>query len=130
MHGMPVAFLLGLVQNFQGFEWLAPCIKAENIVYIGLRDIDSGERKILKEHNIKCFSMHDVDCHGIGKVVSMALEYVNRKGKLPIHLSYDIDSLDPEVAPSTGTPVKGGLTFREGRYIAEEMHRSGKFLNL
>lgn len=81
-------------------------------VYIGLRDIDAGEKHILKSLGIKVFTMHDVDRHGIGKVVDMALAHVG--AARPIHLSFDVDALDPTVAPSTGTPVRGGLTFREG----------------
>lgn len=83
-------------------------------VYIGLRDIDAGEKHILKSLGIKVFTMHDVDRHGIGKIVDMALAHVG--AARPIHLSFDVDALDPTVAPSTGTPVRGGLTFREGEY--------------
>ncbi len=79
--------------------------EAENLVYIGLRDVDAGEKKILRENNIKAFSMHEVDKYGIGKVVDMALDHVNPGRNKPIHLSFDVDALDPSVAPSTGTPV-------------------------
>lgn len=133
LHGCPVAFLLGLpgcdVEPFNA--WTPPSkapLKANSVVYIGLRDIDSGERKILKENNIKCFSMHEVDRYGIGKVVDMALDYVNGeegRRERPIHLSFDVDALDPSVAPSTGTPVRGGLTFREGHYICEALYETG-----
>ena len=81
-------------------------LKPERLVYIGLRDVDSGEKRILKENNIKAFSMHEVDKYGIGKVVEMALDHVNPERKLPIHLSFDVDALDPSVAPSTGTPAR------------------------
>ena len=60
--------------------------------------------------------MHHVDKYGIGKVMEMALEHVNPKRDRPTHLSFDVDALDPTVAPSTGTPVRGGLTFREGQF--------------
>jgi arginase len=69
-------------------------------VYIGLRDVDPAERKILKENGIKAYSMHEVDKYGIGKVVEMALDHVNPKREKPIHLSFDVDALDPTVAPS------------------------------
>lgn len=81
-------------------------------MYIGLRDIDAGEKHILRSLGIKVFTMHDVDRHGIGAVVDRALAHVG--AARPIHLSFDVDALDPTVAPSTGTPVRGGLTFREG----------------
>lgn len=84
-------------------------------VYIGLRDIDAGEKMILKSLGIKVFTMHDVDKHGIGRVMEMVLAHVG--ANRPIHLSFDVDALDPTVAPSTGTPVRGGLTFREGELL-------------
>lgn len=102
---MPVSFLLGIGSKVPEFSWVKPCLKAERLVYIGLRDVDAGEKRILRENNIKAFSMHEVDKYGIGKVVEMALDHVNPNRDLPIHLSFDVDALDPSVAPSTGTPV-------------------------
>jgi arginase len=83
-----------------------PALRANRLVYIGLRDIDSGEKRILKKNGIKAFSMHEIDKYGIGKVVELALDAVNPNRDLPIHLSFDVDALDPTVAPSTGTPVR------------------------
>jgi arginase len=102
---MPVSFLLGLGPQFLEFAWVKPVLEPSRIVYIGLRDLDAGEKRILKENGIKAFSMHEVDKYGIGKVVEMALDCVNPGRNLPIHLSFDVDALDPSVAPSTGTPV-------------------------
>jgi len=130
IHGMPVSFLLGLGSPVPAFSWVLPVLKPDRIVYIGLRDIDSGEKKILKDNGIRAFSMHEVDKHGIGKVVEMALDHVNPDRTLPIHLSFDVDALDPSVAPSTGTPVRGGLTFREGHYICEAIHETGLLVAL
>ncbi|GAA5895822.1 arginase [Sporobolomyces salmoneus] len=132
LHGCPVSFLMGLPgtskEEIPEFGWIEPVLKSDRLVYIGLRDIDEGERKILKENNIKCFSMHHVDKWGIGKVVEMALEYVGKDR--PIHLSFDIDALDPTVAPSTGTAVRGGLSFREGHYICEAIAETGRLVSL
>jgi arginase len=146
IHGMPVSFLLGLGEKISEYSWVKPVLKPERLVYIGLRDIDAGERRILKENNIKAFSMHEVDKYGIGKAVDMALDHVNPNRDLPIHLSFDVDALDPSVAPSTGTPVRicqvlclsqldivqvrGGLTFREGHYICEAIHETGLLVAL
>jgi arginase len=130
IHGMPVSFLLGLGDKIEEFAWVKPALKANRLVYIGLRDVDAGEKKILKDNNIRAFSMHEVDKYGIGKVVEMALDYVNPKRDLPIHLSFDVDALDPSVAPSTGTPVRGGLTFREGHYICEALWETGLLVAL
>jgi len=130
IHGMPVSFLLGIGSKIEEFSWVQPILKPESLVYIGLRDIDAGEKKILREHNIKAFSMHEVDKYGIGKVVDMALDHVNPKRDRPIHLSFDVDALDPSVAPSTGTPVRGGLTFREGHYICDAVCETGLLVGL
>jgi arginase len=105
LHGMPVSFLLGIGSKVPEFDWIQPRLAPNRLVYIGLRDVDAGEKKILKEHKIKAFSMHEIDRYGIGKVVEMALDHVNPQRDLPIHLSFDVDAMDPSVAPSTGTPV-------------------------
>lgn len=128
LHGCPVSFLMGLdgAKNIPTFEWLKPCLDPSRIVYIGLRDVDAPEKKILKDNNIKAFSMHEVDKYGIGAVVKMAIDYLG--GNTPIHLSFDVDALDPSVAPATGTPVRGGLTFREGHYICEAVYETGSLV--
>ncbi|KAF2147288.1 uncharacterized protein K452DRAFT_261667 [Aplosporella prunicola CBS 121167] len=130
IHGMPVAFLTGLAKgdNEEMFGWIKDDqkISVTKLVYIGLRDIDIGEKKILRENGIKAFSMRDVDKYGIGKVTDMALGWIG--SDTPIHLSFDIDSLDPQWAPSTGTPVRGGLTLREGDYIAESVAETGNLV--
>ncbi|GAA94076.1 uncharacterized protein L969DRAFT_96656 [Mixia osmundae IAM 14324] len=131
LHGCPVSFLLGLEGcDIPEFSWIKPVLKADRLVYIGLRDIDAGERRILREQKIKAYSMHDVDKYGIGRVVEMALDHVNPNRDRPIHLSFDVDALDPSVAPSTGTPVRGGLTFREGHYICEAIAETGLLVSL
>ena len=115
---MPLSFLTGIASNASFDEWLPTTrLPFSRLVYIGLRDVDKGEKEILKKFNIRAYSMHHVDRYGIGKVVDMALDYLGRDR--PIHLSFDVDALDPSVCPSTGTPVRGGLTFREGHYICE-----------
>lgn len=137
LHGCPVAFALGLdgsyVEPFKSWLPNPPIADPKRLVYIGLRDIDAGERKILKQQNIKVFTMHHIDKYGIGKVVEMALDHLNdgtSRRTRPIHLSFDVDALDPSVAPSTGTPVRGGLTFREGHYICEALHETGSIVAL
>jgi len=136
IHGMPLAFLtslsgtisLGDTKGSQPvpFSWLDSVhLPPSRLAYIGLRDVDKGEKAILREYNIAAFSMHEVDRYGIGTVVEMALDRVNPDRSKPIHLSFDVDALDPSVAPSTGTPVRGGLTFREGHYICERLYETG-----
>ncbi|RFU30613.1 hypothetical protein B7463_g5749, partial [Scytalidium lignicola] len=130
IHGMPVAFLTGLAREEREdiFGWIKDegRISVKKLVYIGLRDVDPGEKKILRENGIRAFSMHDIDRHGIGRVMDMALGHIGND--TPIHLSFDVDALDPMWAPSTGTPVRGGLTLREGDYIAECVHETGSLV--
>lgn len=132
IHGMPLAFLTGLATEKEGnpFGWVTEDqrVSVKKLVYIGLRDVDRGEKKILRENGIKAFSMHDIDRHGIGKVMDMALGWIG--SDTPIHLSFDIDALDPMWAPSTGTAVRGGLTLREGDFIAECVHETGSLVAL
>jgi len=132
IHGMPVAFLTGLAKEDKEdvFGWIQDDqrISVKKLVYIGLRDVDKGEKKLLRENGIKAFSMHDIDRYGIGKVMDMALGWIGTD--TPIHLSFDIDALDPQWAPSTGTAVRGGLTLREGDYIAECVAETGSLIAL
>lgn len=107
-----------------GCEWLAnvPKLKPEQISYVGLRDIDFGERELLKKLKIQAFTMYHVDKYGIGKVMEMILDRQNGR---PLHASYDIDACDPVIAPSTGTRVRGGLSYREAHYVAESIAETG-----
>lgn len=129
LHGQPVSFLLkelkGKFPDVPGFSWVTPCISAKDIVYIGLRDVDPGEHYIIKTLGIKYFSMTEVDKLGIGKVMEETFSYLLGRKKRPIHLSFDVDGLDPAFTPATGTPVLGGLSYREGLYITEEIYKTG-----
>ncbi|KZL64842.1 arginase [Colletotrichum incanum] len=132
IHGMPVAFVTGLAKEAKPeyFGWLKDehMLSIKKLVYIGLRDVDAGEKRILRENGIKAFSMFDIDRYGIGRVMEMALAHIGTD--TPIHLSFDVDALDPMWAPSTGTPVRGGLTLREGDYICECVHETGSLVAL
>lgn len=97
--------MTGIAEDHPDFRWVKPCLDTQRLVYIGLRDVDDAEKKILKDHNIKAYSMHHVDKYGIGKVLDMALDDVNPDRNRPIHLSFDVDALDPTVAPSTVSSV-------------------------
>lgn len=106
-----MAHLCGL-SKFENFQWLKEILPAENVVLIGIRDIDQDEWKSLKEWKIKCFTMDHVDMFGIGEVMKQAIEYLDPKGDCPFHISFDIDAIDPHIANSTGTRFRGGLTHR------------------
>lgn len=129
-HGMPVAHLLGWIpeKTVPGFDWFQPCLDAADIVYIALRDVDEGEKRNLKKHNIKCFSMHDVVELGMANVMEQTFEYLGRDN--PIHISFDIDGIDPQFAPGTGTRARGGLLYREAHYLVREVAKTGKLVSL
>lgn len=132
LHGCPMSFVMGIhSESFPPeFSWVPQKLRPNKIAYIGLRDVDEGERKILREHNIPAFSMFHVDKYGIGKVIEMALDKVNPDRKFPIHLSYDVDAIDPSFVPATGTRVEGGLTLREGLFVAEAVAETGLLSSL
>ncbi|XP_077406310.1 arginase-1 [Vanacampus margaritifer] len=129
MHGQPVSFLLHelrpKIPALPNFSWMTSCVPAKHLVYVGLRDLDPEEHYILKLAGIKAFSMTQVDALGIGRVMEETCDFLCKDGTRPIHLSYDVDALDPDVTPATGTPVRGGLTYREGVYIAEHLSTTG-----
>ena len=129
-HGMPLGLLMDHPEGnydfstLPGFEFLVdgPRINPKQLVYVGLRDVDPMERVWIRQLGIKTFTMTDVDYLGIGEVMKQGLEHL--KGR-PLHLSYDIDSVDPVLAPATGTKVRGGLTYREAHFVAEFVAQSG-----
>ncbi len=114
VHGMPLWFALktGVAQ-------------AERTVQIGLRDVDPGEKRLLRELGVTAFSMTDVDKLGMMRVMEEAQAIAGRGGR-PIHVSFDMDGIDPSEAPGTGTPVKGGLSYREAHLIMEMLHDTGQ----
>ncbi|KAM6913014.1 arginase-2, mitochondrial [Xenentodon cancila] len=129
LHGQPVSFMLKELQDkmpeIPGFSWTKPFLSSSDLVYIGLRDVDPGEHHILKNLGIQYFTMRDIDRLGIQRVMEVTLDHLLARKQRPIHLSFDIDAFDPSLAPATGTPVNGGLTYREGIYITEEIHNTG-----
>ncbi|GAB5033585.1 arginase [Nannochloropsis oceanica] len=131
LHGMVLSFLMDLdkARAMQGFHWLneenVPRLLPTRLAYVGLRDVDAGEKAFIRSLGIKAYSMHEVDKHGIGKVMEMVLDHLLDRSERPLHLSFDIDAVDPLYAPSTGTRVAGGLSYREAYYICEEVAHSG-----
>ncbi|CAG8040612.1 unnamed protein product [Penicillium salamii] len=132
IHGMPVAFASGLAQpSSEGFfGWIEEChlIDLRRFVYIGLRDIDEAEQVTIAKRGIKAFTMNDVRQLGIKKVMDLALGHIGAKN--PIHVSFDIDSLDPTYASSTGFPVASGLSLEEGMHISERLSDSGNLVSM
>ena len=106
-------------------------MSARNLVYIGLRDLDPEETILVEKYKIKAYCMSDIQRIGIQQVIKETLEHLTINNELlPLHVSVDIDSLDPWFAPSTGTPVLGGLTLTELMYIGNRIHDTGKLKTL
>ncbi len=118
IHGMPLAAVLGR-GAFADTEWAnAPRIDPENVAIVGLRSVDDAESAALLESDVTAFTMSDVDERGVIDVVSEALS-VAADGVDGVHLSLDLDWLDPTVAPGVGTPVRGGVSYREAHAALE-----------
>jgi arginase len=125
IHGMSVAVALGEVPEFfPPGQFPSPSIDPKRCVFVGLRDLDPGERQSLRERGFTCFTMSDIDRQGMGTVMEHALT-IACAGPRSVHVSLDIDSLDPALAPGTGTPVQGGLTYREAHLAMEMIAESG-----
>ena len=114
VHGMPLWFAL-----HSGFA------RSGQTVQIGLRDVDRQEKRLLREQGVKAYSMTDVDKLGMMRVMEEALAIAGADGRC-IHVSFDMDGIDPSEAPGTGTPVKGGLSYREAHLVMEMLHDSGQ----
>jgi arginase len=119
IHGMPLAALLGYgAAELTGVSGPAPKVDPANVALVGIRSLDSGEKKRLKETGVQVHTMSDIDRHGVHRVMEKALARVTH-GTDYVHVSFDLDAVDPTVAPGVGTPVKGGLDYREAHLIME-----------
>ena len=127
IHGMPLAASLGLghplLTELGGY---CPKIKPENVVIIGARALDEGEKDLIKEIGIKVYTMHEIDRLGMTKVMEETIAYLKEKTD-GVHLSLDLDGLDPSDAPGVGTPVMGGISYRES-HLAMEMLEESKII--
>ncbi|HLR09408.1 MAG TPA: arginase [Bacillota bacterium] len=120
IHGMSLAVSLGFGhKRLTSILGDKPKIKPENIVIIGVRDLDPGEKVLIREQNIRVYTMHEVDRLGMPAVMTEAVDYLQKRTD-GVHLSLDLDGIDPSEAPGVGTPVIGGLSYREG-HLAMEM---------
>ena len=125
VHGMPLAALLGgeplELARIGGPE---PAVRPEHTVLVGIRNLDDREKEIVKASGVHAFTMKDIDRLGIAGVMERALAAASA-GTGGIHVSFDLDACDPSVAPGVGTPVKGGLDYREAHYVMETVAESG-----
>jgi len=129
MHGMPIAALIGLpgMEQVPGFEDKRfSNVRPDRIAWVGLRDVDDGEYETIDRLGIKtAFDMNDLKKHGMKKIIEMCLEQINPDGNLPIHLSFDVDGMDPIDAPSTGTAVGDGVRIHEAIELVRTLRESG-----
>jgi arginase len=117
VHGMPLAAALGFCGfTLDGFEG-PPWVDSSKVALVGIRSLDPGEKELVRELDLKVFTMADIDRHGVARVVKRAIDVVS--GATFVHLSLDLDVCDPEIAPGVGTPVRGGLSYREAHLALE-----------
>ncbi|MGF9715041.1 arginase [Paenibacillus naphthalenovorans] len=129
IHGMSLAASLGIghhrLTRIGGF---LPKIRPQHTVIIGARQLDPGEKELIRAEGITCFTMHEIDRMGIARVTEKAVR-IATAGTDGLHVSFDIDSLDPLEAPGTGTPVKGGISYREAHLALELLYEAGSVLS-
>jgi len=130
VHGMPLAHLLGYGDSeLSSILSINPAVSAENVVLIGLRDIDHEERKFINQSGVTTFTMRDIDQLGMCEIARRALEVVNT-GTAGFHLSFDLDGCDPDVIPGSGTLVPGGVNLREAHLLLEECASDGHMTSM
>jgi arginase len=124
VHGMPLAAAMGLAdERFESDAWLLPAVQPDRVALVGLRSLDVREQERIRELGIKAYTMSDIDRIGIERAIRESLTHIAGPGF--VHVSLDMDALDPEVAPGVGTPVRGGLSYREAHLALELVAESG-----
>ncbi len=130
IHGMSLAISLGLGDSkFTNLYNDSTKINGKNVVLVGIRDLDEAEREVMHEYGLTVFTMRDIDELGMPEVMSRAIEIVSH-ASAGIYVQFDMDSIDPDDAPGTGTPVPGGLTYREAHLAMERLHETGKIVGV
>ena len=130
VHGMPLAALLGPEPvELATLGGVSPAIDPEHVVLIGVRNLDDKEKQRVRDSRIHVFTMKDIDRSGIAAVMEQAIALAGA-GTEGLHVSFDLDVCDPGIAPGVGTPVKGGLDYREAHMVMEMLADSGRVLAL
>ena len=125
VHGMVLAAALGLADGlFRREGWQLPAVKPDKVALVGVRSLDEGERRLLAQLDAKVFTMNEVDRIGVEPCVREALAHAS--GAAFLHVSLDMDVVDPDYAPGVGTPVRGGLSYREAHLAMETVAKSGR----
>jgi arginase len=130
IHGMPLAHLLGHGdQDLANILEQNPAVKAENVVLVGIRDIDGHERELIRSTGVTAFTMRDIDELGMTHVCNETLRIVNTD-TAGFHVSFDVDGCDPSVIPGSGTLVPGGVSFREAHQLLENCADTGRMISM
>ncbi len=130
IHGMPVSVLLGYGDpRLLQLNGESPSIDPQHITIIGARDVDPGEKVLINELGVRVITMSEIDERGIGPCIEEAIERATH-GTTGFHLSFDLDAIDPWEAPGVGTPVEGGLTYREAHLICEKIAQSNHMISM
>lgn len=128
IHGMPLAISCGEGDpEFVNVGGYAPKVDPKRVVIVGARDLDMGEVQLLRRKGVRVYTMEEIDLYGIQQVMREAMEYLETVSSC-LHVSFDIDSVDPSEAPGTGTAVRGGLTYREAHFVMKYISTFGKFI--
>ncbi len=126
IHGMPLAVAMGFGhERLTAIGGTFPKVAVRDVAIIGARDIDAGERELIRTKGIPTYTMYEIDRDGIYSIIKRVLDRMRRDVD-HIHVSFDLDSVDPTVAKGVGTPVPGGLSYREAHMIMETIAESGK----
>lgn len=124
IHGMPLAAITGRGHpDLVGIGGSDARLRTEDVIIIGLRSVDVEEKNLLREAGVRVYTMKDIDAYGAARVVRSAIKGLSHVDR--VHLSLDLDVVDPEVAPGVGTPVRGGLTYREAHLLMELVDEAG-----
>jgi arginase len=130
VHGMPLACLVGMgPRELSHLYKFAPKVDPKNVALVGVRDVDQLEKPHVKKSGVRAFTMRDIDEKGMRPVMKEAIE-IACAGTDGFHLSFDMDSVDPQFAPGVGTPVRGGITYREAHLAMEIVNDSRRMLSL
>lgn len=130
VHGMPLASLVGMgPEELASLGGFAPKVRPENVVLVGIRDVDQLEKPHIKSSGVRAFTMRAIDERGLRDVMNEAIRIAS-DGTAGFHVSFDMDSVDPAEAPGVGTPVRGGMTYREAHLALELVCDSGRMVSL
>jgi len=124
IHGMPVAFFCGEAEFAAILPKDRPFVDPKHVFQVGIRSVDPREREAIREHGVNVFDMRSIDEQGVAAIMRHILDTVSQANGL-LHVSFDVDFLDPDFAPGVGTTVPGGATFREAHLIMEMLSDSG-----